>query len=110
MKLSPTEIFKGKKIFFIGGTGFVGKVTLSMLHNWNADALVRNECEARRSEHGALYVEKIKVHAAEKTRRLRTRSTFLRNRTEERPRSGHPTRNSTRKLAKHRDKEISREL
>lgn len=35
MKLSPTEIFKGKKIFFIGGTGFVGKVTLSMLlHNF----------------------------------------------------------------------------
>jgi long-chain acyl-CoA synthetase len=35
MKLSPTEIFKGRKIFFIGGTGFVGKVTLSMLlHNF----------------------------------------------------------------------------
>ena len=35
MKLSPTEIFKGKSIFFIGGTGFVGKVTLSMLlHNF----------------------------------------------------------------------------
>ncbi|MGB7208563.1 MAG: AMP-binding protein [Pyrinomonadaceae bacterium] len=35
MKLSPTEIFKGKTIFFIGGTGFVGKVTLSMLlHNF----------------------------------------------------------------------------
>ena len=35
MKLSPTEIFKGKNIFFIGGTGFVGKVTLSMLlHNF----------------------------------------------------------------------------
>lgn len=35
MKLSPTEIFKGKRIFFIGGTGFVGKVTLSMLlHNF----------------------------------------------------------------------------
>ncbi len=35
MKLSPTEIFKGKKIFFIGGTGFVGKVMLSMLlHNF----------------------------------------------------------------------------
>ncbi|MCO6512398.1 MAG: SDR family oxidoreductase, partial [Aridibacter famidurans] len=35
MKLSPTEVFKGKKIFFIGGTGFVGKVTLSMLlHNF----------------------------------------------------------------------------
>ncbi|MBA3633720.1 MAG: AMP-binding protein [Acidobacteria bacterium] len=33
MKLSPTEIFKNKKIFFIGGTGFVGKVTLSMLLN-----------------------------------------------------------------------------
>lgn len=33
MKLSPTEIFNGKKIFFIGGTGFVGKVTLSMLLN-----------------------------------------------------------------------------
>ncbi|QQS41521.1 MAG: AMP-binding protein [Acidobacteriota bacterium] len=33
MKLSPTEVFKGKKIFFIGGTGFVGKVTLSMLLN-----------------------------------------------------------------------------
>lgn len=33
MKLSPTETFKGKKIFFIGGTGFVGKVTLSMLLN-----------------------------------------------------------------------------
>jgi long-chain acyl-CoA synthetase len=35
MKLSPTEIFRGKNIFFIGGTGFVGKVTLSMLlHNF----------------------------------------------------------------------------
>ncbi|NNE99561.1 MAG: AMP-binding protein, partial [Pyrinomonadaceae bacterium] len=33
MKLSPTEIYKNKKIFFIGGTGFVGKVTLSMLLN-----------------------------------------------------------------------------
>ena len=33
MKLSPTDIFKGKTIFFIGGTGFVGKVTLSMLLN-----------------------------------------------------------------------------
>ncbi|MET0751895.1 MAG: AMP-binding protein, partial [Pyrinomonadaceae bacterium] len=33
MKLSPTQIFKDKKIFFIGGTGFVGKVTLSMLLN-----------------------------------------------------------------------------
>jgi long-chain acyl-CoA synthetase len=31
MKLSPTEIFNDKNILFIGGTGFVGKVTLSML-------------------------------------------------------------------------------
>src|SRR5205807_6362761 len=29
--LSPTEIFNGRKIFLIGGTGFLGKVTLSML-------------------------------------------------------------------------------
>ncbi|MGH9901682.1 MAG: SDR family oxidoreductase, partial [Pyrinomonadaceae bacterium] len=31
MKLSPTEIFNGRNIFIIGATGFVGKVTLSML-------------------------------------------------------------------------------
>src|SRR5919107_1558899 len=31
MKLSPTEIFKGRNIFIIGSTGFLGKVTLSML-------------------------------------------------------------------------------
>src|ERR1700694_4572985 len=30
-KLSPTEIYKGRKIFLIGSTGFLGKVTLSML-------------------------------------------------------------------------------
>jgi long-chain acyl-CoA synthetase len=30
-KLSPTEIFNARKLFLIGGTGFVGKVTLSML-------------------------------------------------------------------------------
>src|ERR1043166_1725132 len=29
--LSPTEIFSGRKIFLIGGTGFVGKGTLSLL-------------------------------------------------------------------------------
>src|SRR3984893_9769682 len=29
--LSPTEIFKDRKIFLIGSTGFLGKVTLSML-------------------------------------------------------------------------------
>ncbi|HEX5708998.1 MAG TPA: AMP-binding protein [Pyrinomonadaceae bacterium] len=31
MKLSPTEIYQGRNVFFIGATGFVGKVTLSML-------------------------------------------------------------------------------
>src|SRR6266576_4950848 len=30
-QLSPTEIFNGRKIFLIGSTGFLGKVTLSML-------------------------------------------------------------------------------
>src|SRR4030095_8478951 len=31
MKLSPTEIYRDRKVFLIGGTGFLGKVTLSML-------------------------------------------------------------------------------
>ena len=31
MKLSPTEIYTDRKIFLIGSTGFLGKVTLSML-------------------------------------------------------------------------------
>jgi long-chain acyl-CoA synthetase len=31
MSFSPSEILKNRKIFFIGGTGFLGKVTLSML-------------------------------------------------------------------------------
>ncbi|HEY8227910.1 MAG TPA: AMP-binding protein [Pyrinomonadaceae bacterium] len=31
MKLSPTEIYKDRKVFLIGSTGFLGKVTLSML-------------------------------------------------------------------------------
>src|SRR5712664_4692353 len=30
-KLSPTEIYKGRKVFLIGSTGFIGKVALSML-------------------------------------------------------------------------------
>src|SRR3989440_9130031 len=30
-QLSPTEIYRDRKIFLIGGTGFLGKVTLSML-------------------------------------------------------------------------------
>jgi long-chain acyl-CoA synthetase len=54
MKLSPTEIFKGKTIFFIGGTGFVGKVSLSMLlHNFPdigkvyATVRARDENESR---------------------------------------------------------------
>src|SRR5215213_2547455 len=31
MKLSPTEIYNDRRIFIIGATGFLGKVTLSML-------------------------------------------------------------------------------
>jgi hypothetical protein len=31
MKLSPTEIYNNRRVFFIGSTGFVGKVALSML-------------------------------------------------------------------------------
>jgi long-chain acyl-CoA synthetase len=31
MNLSPTELFNDRKIFLIGSTGFLGKVTLSML-------------------------------------------------------------------------------
>ncbi|HEY0384420.1 MAG TPA: AMP-binding protein, partial [Pyrinomonadaceae bacterium] len=31
MKLSPTEIFQDRRVFLIGSTGFLGKVTLSML-------------------------------------------------------------------------------
>ncbi len=51
MKLSPTEIFKGKKIFFIGGTGFVGKVTLSMLlHNFPDVGKVYATVRARNAE------------------------------------------------------------
>src|SRR2546423_9030554 len=30
-KLSPTEIFNDRRVFVIGATGFLGKVTLSML-------------------------------------------------------------------------------
>ncbi|MDQ2976049.1 MAG: AMP-binding protein [Acidobacteriota bacterium] len=35
MKLSPTDIYQGRRILLIGSTGFLGKVTLSMLlHNF----------------------------------------------------------------------------
>src|SRR2546421_4967110 len=30
-KLSPTEIYRDRRVFLIGSTGFLGKVTLSML-------------------------------------------------------------------------------
>ena len=30
-RLSPTEIYKERRVFLIGSTGFLGKVTLSML-------------------------------------------------------------------------------
>lgn len=33
MSISPSGVLKGRRIFFIGGTGFLGKVTLSMLLN-----------------------------------------------------------------------------
>jgi len=33
MKLSPTDIYNGRNLFVIGSTGFLGKVTLSMLLN-----------------------------------------------------------------------------
>ena len=33
MKLSPTDIYNGRSLFVIGSTGFLGKVTLSMLLN-----------------------------------------------------------------------------
>ncbi len=51
MKLSPTEIYKGKNIFFIGGTGFVGKVALSMLlHNFPDVGRVHMIVRARNDE------------------------------------------------------------
>src|ERR1700687_3514505 len=31
MNLSPTEIYNGRNVFLVGSTGFLGKVTLSML-------------------------------------------------------------------------------
>src|SRR6478672_2086889 len=31
MKLSPTEIYRNRRVFLIGSTGFLGKLTLSML-------------------------------------------------------------------------------
>lgn len=50
MKLLPTEIFRGKKILFIGGTGFVGKVTFSMLlHNFPDVGKVYATVRARNS-------------------------------------------------------------
>jgi long-chain acyl-CoA synthetase len=51
MRFSPTEIYKGKNIFFIGGTGFVGKVTLSMLlHNFPNVGKVYATVRARSQE------------------------------------------------------------
>ena len=38
MKLSPTEIYNGRRLLIIGSTGFLGKVTLSMLlHRFTYD-------------------------------------------------------------------------
>ena len=45
---------KGKKIFFIGRTGFVGKVTLSMLLRcWSSDTLVRTNAASAFGENVA---------------------------------------------------------
>src|SRR5918998_2823121 len=51
MKLSPTEIYQGRKIFLIGSTGFLGKVTLSMLlHRFPAVGKVYVTVRARSLE------------------------------------------------------------
>src|SRR6202158_4530865 len=31
MNLSPTEIYNGRNVFLVGSTGFLGKITLSMV-------------------------------------------------------------------------------
>src|SRR5216684_2210132 len=50
-KLSPTEIYKGRKVFLIGSTGFLGKVTLSMLlHRFPNVGLVYVTVRARSQE------------------------------------------------------------
>src|SRR5437016_3079100 len=50
-KLSPTEIYNGRKIFVIGSTGFLGKVTLSMLlHRFPNVARVYVTVRARSQE------------------------------------------------------------
>ncbi|HYN86069.1 MAG TPA: AMP-binding protein [Pyrinomonadaceae bacterium] len=51
MKLSPTEIYQGRNVFFIGATGFVGKVTLSMLlHRFPGVGRVYTTVRARSEE------------------------------------------------------------
>ena len=51
MSLSPTEIFQDRKIFLIGSTGFLGKVTLSMLlHNFPGIGRVYVTVRARSQE------------------------------------------------------------
>src|SRR5918997_3986896 len=51
MKLSPTEIYNGRSVFIIGATGFVGKVTLSMLlHRFPGVGRVYTTVRARSEE------------------------------------------------------------
>ncbi|MGB9180019.1 MAG: AMP-binding protein [Pyrinomonadaceae bacterium] len=51
MKLSPTEIYKNRNIFLIGSTGFLGKVTLSMLlHRFPNVGKVYTTVRARSAE------------------------------------------------------------
>ncbi len=51
IKLSPTEIYQGRNVFLIGSTGFLGKVTLSMLlHRFPNVGRVYVTVRARSSE------------------------------------------------------------
>src|SRR5918999_376043 len=51
MKLSPTEIYSGRSVFIIGATGFLGKVTLSMLlHRFPGVGRVYTTVRARSQE------------------------------------------------------------
>ncbi|MCC6747757.1 MAG: AMP-binding protein [Deltaproteobacteria bacterium] len=45
--LSPTEIYNGRRVFLLGGTGFLGKVTLAMLlHRFPGVGRVYTMCRA----------------------------------------------------------------
>src|SRR2546430_9089358 len=55
MQLSPTEIYNGRSVFLIGSTGFLGKVTLSMLlHSFPNVGRVYVTVRARSQEESAV--------------------------------------------------------